>query len=150
MNFKFEISFACVPSSRSTLVRNRADLIVLRGCESYLTHQSLPIANCRFLIGGFSRLKRSIGNRKLPIKNVWKGSLTGKAVVLKTTAHLSLAGSSPVPSANTLPIFQLPDWLEFATSMSGLHVGSDQRIARQSQYQSAILNRRSKVFGGVA
>ena len=28
-----------------------------------------------------------------------KGSLTGKAVVLKTTA-LALAGSSPVPSAN--------------------------------------------------
>ncbi len=30
----------------------------------------------------------------------WKGSLTGKAVVPKTTARLSLAGSSPVPSAN--------------------------------------------------
>jgi hypothetical protein len=29
-----------------------------------------------------------------------KGSLTGKAVVPKTTAHVSLAGSSPVPSAN--------------------------------------------------
>ena len=29
-----------------------------------------------------------------------KGSLTGKAVVPKTTAHSSLAGSSPVPSAN--------------------------------------------------
>ena len=28
-----------------------------------------------------------------------KGSLTGKAVVLKTTAHVSLAGSTPVPSA---------------------------------------------------
>ncbi len=28
-----------------------------------------------------------------------KGSLTGKAVVSKTTAHFSLAGSSPVPSA---------------------------------------------------
>ena len=28
-----------------------------------------------------------------------KGSLTGKAVVQKTTARMSLAGSSPVPSA---------------------------------------------------
>src|SRR5687768_7436682 len=32
----------------------------------------------------------------------WKGSLTGKAVVPKTTAHSSLAGSTPVPSANRL------------------------------------------------
>ena len=40
----------------------------------------------RFEICGFVRIR--------------KGSLTGKAVVLKTTARLSLAGSSPVPSAN--------------------------------------------------
>ena len=49
-----------------------------------------------------SLISESIGNRQSAIKNVWKGSLTGKAVVLKTTAHLSLAGSSPVPSAKTM------------------------------------------------
>src|SRR5438477_3799337 len=45
----------------------------------------------------------------------WKGSLTGKAVVLKTTAHLSLAGSSPVPSANRWRR-RLMVWQRFAKS----------------------------------
>ena len=45
-----------------------------------------------------------IRNPQFAIRNSsWKGSLTGKAVVLKTTAHLSLAGSTPVPSANSCP-----------------------------------------------
>jgi hypothetical protein len=41
-----------------------------------------------------------------------KGSLTGKAVVPKTTARLSLAGSTPVPSAKVIADCQLPiaDW----------------------------------------
>ena len=34
-----------------------------------------------------------------PIFSLWKISLIGKAVVLKTIAHLSLAGSSPASSA---------------------------------------------------
>ena len=48
-------------------------------------------------------------------QNLWKGSLTGKAVVPKTTAHLSLAGSSPVPSANRWRR-RLMVWQRFAKS----------------------------------
>ena len=75
----------------------------------------LPIADCRLPILHGTNIQRaksksessslmneSIGNRQSSIKNVWKGSLTGKAVVLKTTAHSTLAGSSPVPSAKTM------------------------------------------------
>lgn len=41
-------------------------------------------------------------------KSFWKGSLIGKAVVLKTTAHVTLAGSSPVPSAKSVEAS--PNW----------------------------------------
>src|SRR6185503_19902040 len=46
-------------------------------------------------------------NLSVPAKS-WKGSLTGKAVVPKTTARMSLAGSSPVPSAKHLEPW--PNW----------------------------------------
>jgi hypothetical protein len=44
--------------------------------------------------------------------SIGKGSLTGKAVVPKTIARLSLAGSTPVPSAKFGPVAQ---WNESAT-----------------------------------
>jgi hypothetical protein len=52
-----------------------------------------------------------------------KGSLTGKAVVPKTTAHLSLAGSSPVPSANRWRR-RLMVWQRFAKSPRNACAGS--------------------------
>ena len=79
------------------LTVNQADLIVLRGCESYHMHHSncrLPIADCQFVQKTAKDLrpksKDPIGNWQSTIANVWKGSLTGKAVVLKTTAHCRL------------------------------------------------------------
>jgi hypothetical protein len=69
----------------------------------------------------------AIGNRQS--KMFWKGSLTGKAVVLKTTAHSTLAGSSPVPSAKTLPTFDC-------------RLIQGQRPKTQDQ----IANRQSKIF----
>src|SRR6266446_8519245 len=55
--------------------------------------------------GPRAKSQEQIRNPQFAIRNSsWKGSLTGKAVVPKTTAHLSLAGSSPVPSANRLTI----------------------------------------------
>ena len=52
-----------------------------------------------------------------------KGSLTGKAVVPKTTAHLSLAGSIPVPSANRWRR-RLMVWQRFAKSPRKARAGS--------------------------
>ena len=122
---------ACVAEQQRHLP-SKSGVQRLRRCESYRMHQTL-IQGCRLtgkpsvskieILGSnpsvpakFRKEPRGKGqvqirNPQFAIRNSsWKGSLTGKAVVLKTTAHLSLAGSTPVPSANTLPISdcQLP------------------------------------------
>src|SRR5947207_12796489 len=76
-------------SSKSTLLRNQADLIVLRGCESYHMHQEFMgrrlRANHRIPTPRFSVQIRA--SQPVHNQNIFrKGSLTGKAVVLKTTA----------------------------------------------------------------
>ncbi len=68
------------------------------------SNPSIP-ANTANGKGPRAKSQEQIRNPKFTIRNSsWKGSLTGKAVVLKTTARLSLAGSTPVPSANRLMI----------------------------------------------
>ncbi|MEN3330599.1 MAG: hypothetical protein V7638_5406 [Acidobacteriota bacterium] len=64
-----------------------------------LPHAPIRRQGCR-LTGKPSVSKTDFlsSNLSVPAK-FWKGSLTGKAVVPKTTARMSLAGSSPVPSA---------------------------------------------------
>ena len=64
-----------------------------------------------------------VAQRIMNLKFIWKGSLIGKAVVLKTTAHKSLAGSSPVPSAN-LWRRRLMVWQRFAKSPRTARAGS--------------------------
>ncbi len=107
-DLKFAIHNACVAEQQKHLTVNQADLVVLRGCESYHMHQKFL---GRRLTGKPSDSKPEIlgSNPGVPAnsnqeRTFRKGSLTGKAVVSKTTAHLSLAGSSPVPSAKSLPI----------------------------------------------
>ena len=95
---KSDIQCACVAEQQKHLTVNQVDLNVLRRCESYHMHQledrdvgltGKPlVSKTEVLSSNLSVLAKS-----------WKGSLTGKAVVPKTTARLSLAGSSPVPSA---------------------------------------------------
>src|SRR6266545_3272661 len=94
-----------------------------------------------------------IRNPHFAIRNsFWKGSLTGKAVVPKTTAHLSLASSSPVPSANRWRR-RLMVWQRFAKSPRVACAGSTPvasakvfggEIERQHWWLSAQLAHRRK------
>jgi hypothetical protein len=87
-------SCMCDAEQQRLLTVNQADLNVLRRCESYHMHQviadcQLPIADwCWSWNFGLRSLpgknQSAIGNRQSKMSR--RGSLTGKAVVLKTTA----------------------------------------------------------------
>ena len=109
MNRGFEILFARFEIRRFICMCGRAAKApdcksgghdVLRGCESYHMHQSLRGCRLNWQTAGLQNRNSQFESEHPCQSNSWKGSLTGKAVVLKTTARLSLAGSSPVPSAN--------------------------------------------------
>jgi hypothetical protein len=91
--------------------------------------------------------KSEIDNRQS--KMFGRVALTGKAVVSKTTAHLSLAGSTPVPSAKIIADFRLPiaDWPEIETNeASRQRVGNQETKNRERspKHKSAIGNRNRK------
>ena len=67
---------------------------------------------------------------------VRKGSLTGKAVVPKTTAHLSLAGSSPVPSAKRISDFgmRISDFVNRVLALSPHYTNPKSEIANPKSF----------------
>ena len=103
-------------SSKGTLLRNQADLIVLRGCESYHMHQEeFRIANCGFRIEISQSSERFCTDPQSEIL-LWKGSLTGKAVVLKTTALVACRFDSCPFRQFTSWRRRLTVWQRFAKS----------------------------------
>ncbi len=96
-DLKSEIHRACVAEQQRHLTVNQADASFVGASPTTCTNSQ---QGCR-LTGkpSVSKIEVLSSNLSVPAKS-WKGSLTGKAVVPKTTARMSLAGSSPVPSAN--------------------------------------------------
>ena len=127
----------CDAEQQRPLTVNQADLNVLRRCESYHMHQS----HFRLPIGGLHGETKNKAQRtkfQSAIKNFWRGSLTGKAVVLKTTALVACRFES-CPFRQSIADFQLPiaDWNSFRIAKFGV----------QSLFQSAIGNWKSKISG---
>ena len=116
---RFEIlnSLACVAEQQRHLTVNQADLTVLRGCESYHMHQKFlgRRLTCKPSDSKPEILGSNPGVPANSKQSHWKGSLTGKAVVLKTTALVACRFKS-CPFRHSPGRRRLMVWQRFAKS----------------------------------